>query len=206
MNDRERTEDWSLVAGDVALDFVNTVGGNDSTAHMDAIADYDLLLLWSVRAGTIEQEQADRLLRKARRRRDEADRVMDRTRELRSSLYAVFRGLADGEPIAKAWSEVRPAVATAVARAEPVTTDEGIAWSWAGVADLDAPLDPVAHAAAALVTSPRTDLLRLCDRCRWLFLDESRNHRRRWCDMATCGMAEKVERQAERRRAGRPAS
>ena len=70
MNDREQTESWSLVAGDVALDFVNTVGGNESTAALDAVADYDLLLLWSVRAGTIGQAQADRLRRQAGGRPD----------------------------------------------------------------------------------------------------------------------------------------
>src|SRR4051794_11684023 len=75
MNNRERTETWSLVAGDVALDYVNTVGGFDWNAHMEAIADYGLLLVWSVRAGTIDQAQADRLGRRARRSPEEADEV-----------------------------------------------------------------------------------------------------------------------------------
>ncbi len=91
-------------------------------------------------------------------------------------------------------------MAVALARAEPATDGDRVTWSWAGVTDLDAPLLPVAHAAASLLTSERTAMLRQCGRCRWLFLDQSRNHGRRWCDMRTCGMAQKVERQAERRR------
>jgi predicted RNA-binding Zn ribbon-like protein len=200
MNDREQTEAWSLVAGDVALDFVNTVGGNDSTAHLDAIATYELLLVWAVRAGQLGQEQADTLLRRSRRRPGEADRALERARALRSSLYAVFHGLLIGEPIASAWAEVRPAAADAAARAEPVVDGDRVRWSWTGVTDLDAPLLPVVHAAATLLTSPRAEQLRQCGRCRWLFLDRSRNHGRRWCDMRTCGVAQKVERQAERRR------
>jgi predicted RNA-binding Zn ribbon-like protein len=200
MNDREQTEAWSLVAGDLALDFVNTVGGNDSTAHLDAIDTYELLLVWSVRAGAIGQDQADALHRRARRRSAEADEVMARARALRASLYAVFHDLLADEPIVSSWTQVRPVLADAVARAEPARDDEGLSWSWAGVTGLDAPLLPVAHAAASLVTSPRAAMLRQCGRCRWLFLDQSRNHGRRWCDMRTCGMAQKVERQAERRR------
>lgn len=200
MNDREQTKAWSLVAGDVALDFVNTVGGNDSTAHLDAIATYELLLVWSVRAGTLGQEQADALLRRARRRRAEADEALTDARALRTSLYAMFHALLLDEPVASAWAEIRATVAVAVSRAEPVTDEDQVGWSWAGVTELDAPLLPVAHAAASLLTSPQVALLRQCGRCRWLFLDESRNHRRRWCDMRTCGMAQKVERQAERRR------
>lgn len=200
MNDREQTEAWSLVAGDLALDFVNTVGGNDSTAHLDAIETYELLLVWSVRAGALGQEQADDLHRRARRRPAEVDEAMTRARALRRSLYAVFRDLVAAEPIVSSWAEVRPVLADAVTRAEPTRHGEALTWSWAGVTDLDAPLLPVAHAAANLVTSPRAAMLRQCGRCRWLFLDQSRNHGRRWCDMRTCGMAQKVERQAERRR------
>jgi predicted RNA-binding Zn ribbon-like protein len=200
MNDREQTEAWSLVAGDVALDFVNTVGGNDSTAHLDAIATYELLLLWSVRAEILGQEQADGLLRRARRGRAAADKALDDARALRTSLYNVFHALTLDEPIASAWAQVRPMAAEAVARAEPAADGDGVCWSWAGVTELDAPLLPVAHAAASLITSPQASLLRRCGRCRWLFLDHSRNHARRWCDMRTCGTAQKVERLAERRR------
>jgi hypothetical protein len=159
MNDREQTETWSLVAGDLALDFVNTVGGNDSTAHLDAIATYEQLLVWSVRAGALGQEQADALHRRARRRSAEADEAMERTRALRTSLYAVFDDLLAGEPIVSLWAEVRPAVADAVAQAVPVNDGERVSWSWAGVTDLAAPLLPVAHAAASLVTSPQAVLL-----------------------------------------------
>ena len=200
MNDREQTETWSLVAGDLAVDYVNTVGGNDSTAHLDAIATYELLLVWSVRVGALGQDQAEALHRRARHHAAEADEAMERVRTLRGSLYDLFADLAAGEPIDASWVEVRPAVADSVARAEPVADEAGIRWSWAGVTHLHAPLLPVAHAAANLVTSPQAALLRQCGRCRWLFLDHSRNHARRWCDMRTCGMAQKVERQAERRR------
>jgi predicted RNA-binding Zn ribbon-like protein len=200
MNDPEQTEAWSLVAGDLALAFVNTVGGNDSTADLDAIADYEQLLIWSLRAGAIDQDQADRLGRRARRRPDEADQVMQRARRLRTDLYAVFEDLVVGDPVAPAWIKVRPAVAAAIATSDVVVAGSSATWTWAGVRELDAPLHPVAHAAASLLTRPHAALLRRCDRCRWLFLDHSRNHARRWCDMRTCGVAEKIERQAERRR------
>ena len=51
-----------------------------------------------------------------------------------------------------------------------------------------------------LVTDPRG--LRLCeaDSCRWLFLDDTRNQRRRWCDMATCGSRAKMRSYRARQR------
>jgi predicted RNA-binding Zn ribbon-like protein len=55
--------------------------------------------------------------------------------------------------------------------------------------DLFAPLWPIARDAAELLASDRLEYVRACasKTCEWLFLDESKNHRRRWCDMTKCG-------------------
>lgn len=47
------------------------------------------------------------------------------------------------------------------------------------------------------------DRFRICanDGCRWIFLDESRAGRRRWCDMSTCGNRAKAARHRARRKA-----
>jgi predicted RNA-binding Zn ribbon-like protein len=205
MNDRELVESWSLVAGHLALDFVNTVGGTPTTARHDLLSSYESLLVWSGRAGTVESAQAERLRLRARRRREEAQQVVERARALRSSMYAAFDELRVGGAVAAPWQQVRPVVAEAMAVAEPQTAGPRLAWSWQDCTELVAPLYPVAVGAAELVTSDRVELLVRCGRCRWLFLDQSRNHARRWCDMSTCGIAEKIERQAERRRARRAA-
>lgn len=39
--------------------------------------------------------------------------------------------------------------------------------------------------------------------CDWLFLDQSRNGSRRWCDMTVCGNREKARRFQRRARAAR---
>ena len=63
--------------------------------------------------------------------------------------------------------------------------------------------DPVDDALANLatpivreVTSGRPDRLRACasDTCRWIFYDDSRTGRRRWCDMSSCGNRAKAAR------------
>jgi predicted RNA-binding Zn ribbon-like protein len=204
MNDREQTESWSLVAGHVALDFVNTVGGTPTTESYDAISSYEQLLVWSVRVGTLQREQADRLERAARRRPADAVQVLKHAHRMRRAMYGVFDELRVGaDSVAPDWKDVRPVVAEAMARAQPVVDGPRVSWSWAECKELQTPLYPLALAAADLATSDLIPMLRRCGRCRWLFLDQSKNHRRRWCDMNTCGVAEKVERQAERRTARR---
>jgi predicted RNA-binding Zn ribbon-like protein len=48
-----------------------------------------------------------------------------------------------------------------------------------------------------------TDRFRICanDGCRWVFEDESRAGRRRWCDMSTCGNRAKAARHRARQKA-----
>ena len=62
--------------------------------------------------------------------------------------------------------------------------------------ELFAPLWPIARDAADLLASDRLEFVRTCasNTCEWLFLDESKNHRRRWCDMTKCGNRAKVKR------------
>jgi hypothetical protein len=51
---------------------------------------------------------------------------------------------------------------------------------------------------------PQRDRLAFCvnPACRWLFVDESRNHSRQWCSMGSCGSRAKMARYRSRKRGG----
>src|SRR3712207_5787120 len=53
------------------------------------------------------------------------------------------------------------------------------------------------------VAEGQTDRYRICanDGCRWVFYDESRAGRRRWCAMSSCGNRAKAARRRARRKA-----
>jgi predicted RNA-binding Zn ribbon-like protein len=58
------------------------------------------------------------------------------------------------------------------------------------------PLWMLAQAAGDLLVSTDAEHIKDCGdpTCRWLFLDLSKNHTRRWCDMKTCGNRMKARR------------
>jgi predicted RNA-binding Zn ribbon-like protein len=71
--------------------------------------------------------------------------------------------------------------------------------------------DALARLADPLVTelvSGRPERIKICDNdtCRWVFYDNSRTGRRRWCDMATCGNRAKAARHRARERAAEGAA
>jgi predicted RNA-binding Zn ribbon-like protein len=193
----------------LALDFVNTIGGlrDQPPSPDDELLDsYEDLLVWCERLGVISDADRRKLGRAAARDEKAARRALRRARELRELLYATFRPLADGsEPPAELLERLRDADRDALATARLAPDDTAMRWTWPAPDQLDDPLRPITHAAVELLTGGQLEHLKICGNCRWLFLDQSRNHSRRWCSMNECGTQMKQRRFVERRRRSRSA-
>jgi predicted RNA-binding Zn ribbon-like protein len=85
-----------------------------------------------------------------------------------------------------------------------------IAWTWAGLETPEPPIEVIpwvaAQAAAELLLADDVDRWRICPSaaCGWMFVDATKNGRRRWCEMATCGTRAKDRRRRGPQRARRP--
>jgi predicted RNA-binding Zn ribbon-like protein len=90
----------------------------------------------------------------------------------------------------------------AAARIRPVGA--GFAWDWpaARPAAPEGLLWPIARSAAELLTGAQLARVKFCPGhgCGWLFVDRTRNGRRRWCEMEVCGSRAKMQRYHQRRR------
>jgi predicted RNA-binding Zn ribbon-like protein len=198
-----------LEGGQLSLDFVNTVGGlrDQPPSPADELLDsYEDLVVWCVRLGVSSSADGERLTRAAARDGKGARRTLRRAKQLRELIYATFRPIADGgEPPAELLDELRDAERNALATAH--LTPAGAAaprtameWTWPPPRELADPLLPITHAAVELLTRGPLEHVKICGNCRWLFLDQSRNHSRRWCSMNECGTQMKQRRFVERRR------
>jgi predicted RNA-binding Zn ribbon-like protein len=189
-----------LQGGHLALDFVNTVGGlrGDPPGPEEELLDsYEDVAVWCARLGVISDRQAGSLRAVARHDERAARRALRDTIELRDELlYPIFSALSDGqEPPRKLLDRLRDRECEALAHAR---LDRG--WSWPPPRELTDPLRPIVHAAVELLTDGPLERLKTCGNCRWLFLDKSRNHSRRWCSMDECGIQMKHARFVKRRR------
>jgi predicted RNA-binding Zn ribbon-like protein len=192
--------DLPVVAGDLALDFANTVDDPLGPERHDHIASYHALLSWSLRMSLLTEPEADRLLHSAAPRRAAA--VVRRAHSLREAINLTVGAVASTSPRPagplEGWEQLRPFVLAAVDHADLV----GLQPTWR-FEQLDSPLWPVAHAAYTLLTGPRAGRIKRCTGCPWLFVDQSKNGSRRWCSMEICGTSEKVRRYVSRRAARR---
>jgi predicted RNA-binding Zn ribbon-like protein len=203
-----------LLGGDPALDFVNTVGGRlvqgahgRSRVRDDKLGSYADLVAFAAHRGILADAVARRLLRRAGSRPRAARAVLERALTFREALHRTLRAVVERRRPASVDLGVVDAEARAARTREALvpSRDDGVRWAWRDPARaLDAPLWPVARAAAGLLTSAETARLHTCDGdgCGWLFLDRSRSGRRRWCSMEDCGNLDKVRRFRRRRARG----
>lgn len=194
-----------LVGGRMSLDFVNSEGGTRN-GPPEWITTYADLLRWAVHAEVLDPGIAGRLNKLATERPREAERVAERAVRLREALYRVLVAAGGGdapaaedlaifdEEIGRAFTHLRIAPAD----------DRDAPWSWRFDQDeyLDRVLWPLVRDAADLLASDELARVGECsgEDCTWLFVDQSRNHSRRWCDMAVCGNRSKARRYYERTR------
>jgi predicted RNA-binding Zn ribbon-like protein len=201
-------DDIPLIAGDPALDFLNALEERATPAEMNYLPDYQALLRWSARVGLVPERTQRALLRAAGGHPGKAKKVWAAAMDLRRALDAIFRTLAKGKPPPE--DAVRAlnatlAAAHAARRLQPLP-GAAMAWRWQRMDALEVPAWEIALAAAALLTdAARCARLRICGNpaCDWMFLDDSRTGRRRWCRMNVCGNEAKVRRFRERQKKSR---
>jgi len=181
-----------------ALDFCNTLAGWGEPNPGDYLKSYGHLAAWAAGAGLVPPETGERLRARARRRSQEAERVLHDARRFRASFYAVATSGMPW-PDRQFGSVAKWAAAAASASVLQVQGDDA-AWVIGESAGLSLPLLAVARDAGDLLASEAISAVHACPGkgCGWLFLD--RSGRRRWCTMATCGNRDKVRRHAERTR------
>jgi predicted RNA-binding Zn ribbon-like protein len=197
-----------LSGGALALDFANTVGGTHVSPTHDHLRSYADVLGFAVLAKGLKDEVAKRLVVRAEREPKRAAAVYELGIALREAIWAVFSALASGEiPRDADLALIGDAAAAGKARSRLVYDRSGVGWSLPSDDDeLERPLWEIAGSAADLLTSGDHDRVKECASatCEWVFLDNSRNRSRRWCDMSDCGNRAKARRfQAKKRAAVR---
>jgi predicted RNA-binding Zn ribbon-like protein len=186
-----------IVAGNLALDFANTVDDPDGPERFDHIAVYPGLLAWATRVGLTSPATVEELARVAAAEPARADVVVQQASELRAALNETFPALLDGRSADAGWDRLRPFVVRAV-QASRLDPGREHRTSW-DESQLEFVLWPVSDAAHRLLTSPELRRLKQCANCPWLFLDQSKNGSRRWCSMQFCGTEQKVRRYVSKR-------
>jgi predicted RNA-binding Zn ribbon-like protein len=204
-----REKRFGLRGGVVSLDFVNTVGSRLADSPSEYLRSYENLLDWGRQAGLLAREEAKGLSRRAVLDPEAARETLSRALALREALHRMISRAIAGESQDEGdLAALNRELSIALSHLRVKAAGGVYSWGWErsgddGEARLDSPLWPVAQSAAELLTSERLGRVKVCagDGCGWVFLDQSRNSSRKWCDSRDCGNRERVRRHLARKRA-----
>ena len=206
---RERI--FKFKGGASCLDFVNTLAWRLTDRPVEYLGSYEDLLAWGRQAGLLTPDEAEALSGWAATAPEEAGDTLTRAVALREAIHRVFSAAITTKPQdGGALSVLNHELSGALSRLRVApAAGEAYVWAWdrggddGGEPALDRPLWPVARSAAELLTSPNRARVKVCagEGCGWMFIDESRNASRRWCDSRDCGNRERVRKYLARKRA-----
>lgn len=204
---------FDLSGGHPALDLVNTLDHRfGDEARVELLTDYDALLRFAQQTELLDPGQVQ-LLRKSVTPQAAA-RALRSVRELREAMAAAFYGSVERRPPPAADIRTLQRHFLASERHRELHWQEAaarngqpaMAWQRGRFQkEAELPIWILAERTAQLMLSGAMQRVRACgaDTCRWLFLDTSKNHTRRWCNMKVCGNRMKARRFQARRGAER---
>ncbi len=201
--DQQAEHIFGFIAGNLSVDFTNTVSSRKDGPAREYLTDYPALVAWGQQAGVLDEAQARTMRALAEADPAGARCVLDEARALREAIYGMYSALIAGQPVAAAdLSSLNASLERSLAQAWVVREGAGFGWGWCSDVALDRMLWPVAKGVADLLTGPEAQRVSECrsDDCGWLFLDQTRNHSRHWCDMQGCGNRAKARRHYTRRK------
>jgi predicted RNA-binding Zn ribbon-like protein len=182
------------------LDFVNSDAG---WRGFDGLRDFETMMRWLELAGVLDAERAPVMRRRAQQQPAGAAAALVDARRVRASLRSLGeRGaLAEAVRVAALGEINRVLGRSAGTRRVELRPDGAFVRSFVPVGDAFAGLMiPIVESAAdALILGELARVRRCADaRCPRVFYDSTKNGRRRWCDMSTCGNRAKAARHREK--------
>lgn len=202
---KERSIDTLLLDGGCAcFDFINTVStrsdGDDPHEYLES---YEKLLDWCKRVELLSDERLKRLADYvAQSGTEEIRQTMTEILETRGMLYRFFSSVSAGKQVVEQdLYAFNSRLSESLAKLKFKTNEEELYPDWeAGEPDLKEPLWRIMKSCFDVLIEGSFERIKECEACGWIFLDQSKNKSRRWCNMQTCGSAHKAKKYYHRKK------
>jgi predicted RNA-binding Zn ribbon-like protein len=183
------TEKFSLIANNLFLDFVNTLKmrNGEPFETLETCSDF---VAWTVAAKLVEINEAKELMEKWGEEIS-TNKSLRETVKFRNLLREMAENIVEEKKISQLTIKaINEKLKKTNGYTEIVRNENGFEKRFRF--DLSEPgklLQPMAESAADFLCYGNFELLRKCEgsACVLYFYDTTKNHRRRWCSMNSCG-------------------
>jgi len=194
----------TLDGGIACLDFVNAGYDIQKNVMTERVHSYDDLLILAGRLYLLDKGLLARLKAQALSNNEDAGKALAAARDARRVMYDIFSAIAldqlgEVDPhqlflLNQLFAEALPFRKLAVVNDLP-----GFVYQFTK-GDLMPPVWCAVLSAYDLLQQDNLGYIKQCHRCSWLFPDTTKNHRRKWCSMNSCGSALKGSRYYRRKK------
>ena len=181
-----------LDGGRLCIDFVNSIHDRFAITAEDYLATPERYAEWSQRTGALAPDEDMQIPRSDKARA----RLMSDIRSLRDAMHDLLAAQIDGValPVDALWTANNWLLK---ARKDQELARDGQLLLHPERGDPFLPLKRITLDLVDTLAETRVGQIKLkrCanqSSCGWLFADTSKNGRRRWCSMQTCGVASKM--------------
>ena len=198
VSDGDRGGPTQKVGGSICLEFTNTLDDFNRPDQDDELQTFADLIAWAQGATLISDREAAEYALLAEDNPAAADAALRKAKDLRNALCSIFSSIsAARSPSSTELEQVNAIIAEVRSHMVLNEQEARFSWRWVSLGDtLEELVWPVAISTAELLASSDVSRISECgsDGCTWLFIDSSKNHSRRWCEMETCGNRAKARR------------
>jgi predicted RNA-binding Zn ribbon-like protein len=178
-----------LDGGALCLDFVNTVPDRKDGTDRDLLQSWQDVLYWARKAKVIDSASLSALEKTATDKERPAREFFSESIQLRSLLYNLFYPISHEQrvkqPDLDAFNRIMAKFSGHLVLA---TAQKGFTQRWQFESGhFNTVVAPIVKSAQDLLLSDRLYRVKECPNCGWLFLDGTKNGKRRWCSMEECG-------------------
>ncbi|MBN9382427.1 MAG: CGNR zinc finger domain-containing protein [Chitinophagaceae bacterium] len=197
-----RFADIQLDGGCAAFDFTNTVNTRKGPAKVDYMRSYEDLVLWADKTQLILPKRLKIIYRSSIIKKEESAKTFGKAISTREMLYNLFSAIAKGQdPSPATMDEFNKTLGDCFSKLRVTVSSLKPDVSLAdNDALLDEPIRLVMRSAYDILTTEKMERIKECPACGWLFIDRTKNGKRRWCDMKVCGSNDKAKRYYHRKK------
>ncbi|UZR98437.1 CGNR zinc finger domain-containing protein [Chondrinema litorale] len=181
---------YKLIGGEICFDFTNTISWRETDHPHEWFDIEENLAQWAQITGILDCNQSRQLLHSTK----DFNNELEQLKKTRLFLYNLFnsqitQGFISNDALHKLSLLTQKANSHQILSPSP----SGYIWSWQqGIKPSELILFSVLKSASDVLTRGDLSRIKKCPSCQWLFLDTSKNKRRRWCTMEDCGNRHKV--------------
>lgn len=178
-----------LDGGLLCLDFINSVHDRHEEPLRDYFSGIHDLIHWAKRLGVIDSKKEKKLTAEADSRPEKSARFFNSAVAFRELMFVIFWNIISGKKVPPAeLKKFNKMLTVYFPYLQIKQSNKGFEEQWLlEETDFKRLLAPILNDCYETLLSDKLRRIKECDNCGWLFYDTTKNGKRRWCSMQTCG-------------------